>query len=141
MGGLCYAYAKLLGRDEWKWGVGALAIPFLTPLILAFVLPKPGSTAAEFHPEKLAPVPIKGAVGSFEDRFPLLERCLANQPEAIRNEQSAPFAPAVANFEFVLKVAPDALARFTEQAQLRKFLIWNNAGPNGAIARRRPGHC
>src|SRR5215472_17323103 len=49
MGALSYLYAKQLGRDEWKWGVGGAVVPFLTPLILAVMPAKPGSTADEFR--------------------------------------------------------------------------------------------
>jgi hypothetical protein len=100
-------------------------------LILAFMPPKPGSTGAEFRRAKLVQTPRKGTAGSFEERFPLLERCLAGQPELARNEQRARFGPLPSNFEFLLTVAPDAVDRILADAELRKFLVWVNPGPNG----------
>ncbi len=131
MAGLSYVYARQVGREEWRWSVGSFALPFLTPLILAIMPPRPGSVAATFSKSSLVPAPAKGVTGSFEERFPLLERCLSTQPEAIRSEQTARYTALPANFEFALTVAPGALERVLAEAQLRKLAVWVSAGPNG----------
>ena len=38
MAGLCYNYAKQLGRDAFVWGGFSFFFPFLTPLLLGFLL-------------------------------------------------------------------------------------------------------
>lgn len=106
MAGLSYVYARQVGRDEW-------ARPSLSR-------------------SKLAPVPVKGVMGSFEERFPLLQRCLSAQPEAVRSEQKARFTSVPANFEFALTVAPEALDRTLAETELRKLAVWVKAGQNGA---------
>ena len=131
MGGLCYSYAKQLGRDEWRWGMGGLIVPFLTPCILAFMPPKPYSTAADFRVKRDAPPP-KSVAGSFEDRFPLLERCLSTQPEEIRSEQKARFTAIPVNFEFLMTVAPEALEKVVAEMQLRKLTPWVELGEKSA---------
>jgi hypothetical protein len=131
MAGVCYNYAKLLGREPFFWAVGSFVFPFLTPLILAFVPAKPGSRAAERKRAQPAPVFSRRATAPFEERFPLLERYLSGKPEAIRAEQMARFETVDANLEFSLYADPSTLDRILAEAEVRKFTVWADTGESG----------
>src|SRR5919197_5082299 len=47
MAALCYYYAQQLGREAFLWAGGSFLVPFLTPLILAFMSARPGSVQAQ----------------------------------------------------------------------------------------------
>ena len=77
---------------------------------------------------RLRPAAVKGAAGGFPDRFPLLQRCLAEKPEPTRIEQMSRFTPVQVNFEFYMPVEREALDRVLSEAQTRQFTVWTDAG-------------
>ena len=130
MAGICYSYAQQLGREAFRWGGASFFFPFLTPLVLGFMPPKFNSTAYTVNRALAVPV-AKGAAGKFDERFPLLQRCLEGKPETTNFEQLGRFAPLIANFEFTARVDPQALNRILPEAATRKFTVWPDAGPEG----------
>jgi len=131
MGGLCYMYAQQLGREAARWALVSFVIPFGTPLVLAFMPPKFRSTAYNVQEALAVPAAAKGVVGTFQDRFPLLNRCLAGKPEATHIEQGQRFQAVAANFEFAAIVDPGSLDRILPEAAARQFTVWTEAGADG----------
>jgi hypothetical protein len=131
MAGLCYVYANQLGREGFRWAIGSFVFPFLAPLILAFMPPMSDSIAENRRRAHAVPPPAKGAAGSFETRFPLLERFLAGKPEAICAEGRTRFTPVPANYEFSLRVDPSVLDGVLAEATERKFTTWANPDQRG----------
>jgi hypothetical protein len=128
MAGLCYAYAQQLGRDAFRWAGASFFFPFCTPLILGFMSPKYNSTADVIRRMTAPPPRAKGASGVFEERFPLLQRCLSGMPEATCAEQRARFTAVESNYEFSLPVSRSALDRMLAEAASRNFTVWTQAG-------------
>lgn len=125
MGLLAYSYAIGLGRDGFRWGMGAFAVPYVTPLILAFMPPNPGSVVAKYR-QNTAPrrAVEKSATGSFEERFPLLERSLSKAPDMTRQEQRTRFGPVTSNFEFILTANGSAVDGLAAESITRKLTVW-----------------
>ena len=131
MAGLCYNYAQQLGREAAWWALFSFALPFVSPLVLAFVPPRFQSTAYEVERALGKGREAIGAVGGFDERFPLLERCLAGKSNITRIEQGTRFNPVVSNFEFTALVERGAIERILAEAQTRKFTVWADAGEEG----------
>ncbi len=131
---LAYSYARNQGREGYWWALAVTVFPFIAAFILAFLPAKPGSTAAEMRDaEKQSRVESpEAAAGTFEERFPLLDRSLAGGPEALRAQQRTRFEPVKANFEFLLSPNPDAISRLLTEAEVRKFTVWASHDPAGA---------
>jgi hypothetical protein len=123
MAAICYSYAGKIGRDTFRWSLGAFVAPYLTPLILAFVPPHYSSRAAMVNAQNAPPRPVD-IKGAFEERFPLLSRRLAEQPEAVRQEQKTRFAAAPSNFEFLITVRDGAMDVMLTDALIRKLTVW-----------------
>ncbi len=117
--------AKLQARDDFWWWAAAYLFPFITPIVLAVMPSRWGSSLAEFkrglRPRWSFTRPTRG---SFEQRFPLLVRCLAEQPEATRAGLEAHFQRVRVNFEFLVGVNRDAVTRLLLEAQDRGFVAW-----------------
>jgi hypothetical protein len=124
--GLCGACAKLQARDDYWWWVAAYVFPFITPIVLAVMPSRWGAPLVNFK-RGLRPhwdFTTRAARGSFEERFPLLLRCLEGQPEATRAGLEAHFQVVKVNFEFLVGVNRDGVTRLVLEAQDRGFVVW-----------------
>ena len=131
MAGICYSYAQQLGRESFRWAGASFVFPFCTPVILGFMPPKYNSTAYAVKQALAQPAAAKGAAGKFDERFPLLQKCLEGKPESTNFEQLGRFAPVISNFEFTAKVDPSSLDRILPEAATRQFTVWPDAGSDG----------
>jgi len=118
--------AKLQVRDDYWWWVAAYVFPFITPIVLAVMPSRWGAPLANFK-RGLRPrwdFTNRAARGSFEERFPLLMRCLAGQPEATRAGLEAHFQGVRVNFEFLVGVNRHAVTLLVLEARDRGFVTW-----------------
>ena len=121
---LCYTYAKQLGREANMWAIAAWILPFLTPLVLAFLSPNYGSPAYEQRMRNRKTGGVTAVAGPFEKRFPLLDTYLQGLPADARSEPRALLQPVSANFEFSAWVPPANLDRFVADATARQLTVW-----------------
>ncbi len=129
---LCGACAKLQARDDFWWWAAAYVFPFVTPIVLAVMPSRWGAPLADFK-RGLRPrwnFTARAARGSFEERFPLLMRCLAGQPEATRAGLEAHFQGVKVNFEFLVGMNRDAVNWLVLEAQDRGFVAWTGVVEN-----------
>ena len=122
---LCGCSAKLQARDDFWWWAWGHVFPFITPIVLALLPSRWNASLAEFK-RGLRPHWnfVRAARGSFEERFPLLVRCLAGQPEATRTGLQVHFQGVKVNFEFLLGMHPNSVNRLMWEAQGRGFVVW-----------------
>src|ERR1700690_946445 len=124
--------AKLQARDDFWWWIAAYLFPFITPIVLAVMPSRWGAPLADFK-RGLRPrwnFAAREARGSFEDRFPLLVRCLAGQPEATQAGLQAHFQEVKVNFEFLVGMNRDAVNWLVLEAQDRGFVAWTGVVEN-----------
>jgi len=124
--------AKLQARDDFWWWIAAYLFPFITPIVLAAMPSRWGAPLADFK-RGLRPswdFTTQAARGSFEERFPLLMRCLAGQPEATRAGLQAHFQDVKVNFEFLVGMNRDAVNWLLVEAQDRGFVAWTGVVEN-----------
>src|SRR5262245_22724693 len=128
---LCYTYADQLGREGWPWIIGSLRYPFIAPLVLAFVPPKPNSAADSQRRMNARSAPPKAAGGPFETRFPLLATYLGSNAPEVRANARAQMEPVPANFEFSAFVDQEGLSNLAAGAATRKLTFWTNTEEPG----------
>ena len=123
VGALVRWHARQNNRDGDLWGLGAFFFPLITPIVLAF-MPEDANSAGALLRTDAGGGRAKAARGPFEERFPLLTRCLEGQPEATRAGLVALFQGVKTNFEFLLSTNPTALTRVLAEAQERGLTVW-----------------
>jgi hypothetical protein len=129
LAGMAYVYANHRGRSGSFWAVLSLFLPFLGPLILAFVPPKEDAASEELRRETSAlpavdsDIPIPG-----QNLLPLLEQCLSGLPEETRQEHRSRFVRVVPNMEFTVWLEQTNMSRVFGEATSNNFTVWLDEG-------------
>ncbi len=77
--------------------------------------------------------PARATKGTFEERFPLLTRCLAGQPQEAQVGLKAHYRKVSVNFEFLLSARPEAIPQLLQEARFRSLVAWTGSTVSGPV--------
>jgi hypothetical protein len=130
---LVRSYAEKNNRSPELWRYLTILFPFIAPVVLA-LLPLDPSVAQSVIGSSMGGLdsPAKAAKGPFEERFPLLTQCLADQPAQVQVGLRVRYQRVKASFEFLLPVHPSAEARLLAEAENCRLVTWT--GTSGSLS-------